>query len=358
MPRLEIPYRSQWDGDARRYGADCGPTCVAMVLNYRQVPITPDAVYNFIPSDKGPENGITSIPELMSVIRQHQVEVNFDRYNNATHALDNLRAKVDAGSAVIVLVKYTHWEQATGNLCKVPHFIVVSGYDDANIYIHDPLFGIGRKPRGDGAYFAMPNELFAKGWEEFDDRSLSWQCFFVGKGVAAVQPASASIPPATTPAPVAQPGPAGQTMNDIPRRIRALAAYRRTQPPDFNDPAALQLWQNHLGDWGLQYDQHKVQSGDTLSGLAGRFYGSSGRWHAIRVYNELSGDGFIILGQTIMIPRLGESGADTTSALPSDTADFGKDLDLDDLVDPDLPAMDYDALWGESPEMLFVESNL
>lgn len=49
MVKLSVPYRSQWDEDANTHSADCGPTCVAMILNFKQVNITPNKVYNFIP---------------------------------------------------------------------------------------------------------------------------------------------------------------------------------------------------------------------------------------------------------------------------------------------------------------------
>jgi hypothetical protein len=133
-------------------------------------------------------------------------------------------------------------------------------------------------------------------------------------------------------------------MDDVNRRIRALAAYRWAAAPDFADPASLQPWLDHLGDFGLEFDPYVVRAGDTLSGLAARFYGQQIRWPAIKAYNNLQRDG-LFLGETIFIPRLGASGAQQNPALPHDTADFSKDLEFL-LVDPDQPALDYNELAG------------
>lgn len=134
-------------------------------------------------------------------------------------------------------------------------------------------------------------------------------------------------------------------MDDVNRRIRALAAYRWAEPPNFANPEAVQLWQDHLGDFALAYDNYVVQSGDSLSALAARNYGSQHRWPVIKVFNDLSTDG-VWVGQRIMIPRLGDSGAQNDPALPSDTADFSKDIDM--LVDPDQEPLDYEALIGDT----------
>ena len=50
--KLNISYRSQWDPDAKDHFSDCGPTSLAMILNARGDPITPDEVYKFI-GDRG-----------------------------------------------------------------------------------------------------------------------------------------------------------------------------------------------------------------------------------------------------------------------------------------------------------------
>jgi hypothetical protein len=360
VKRLDVPYRSQWDTDAHRYPADCGPTCVAMVLNYMGVAITPDRVYDFIEfynapdTDKQARRGVTYVSELMKVIRDHQEGVNYYRYNDRSDALSSLQANIDAGNTVIALVKYAPWRMATGNHYDFGHFVVVTGYDDNNIYINDPLFGLWVN-RSAGAHYALSHDLFCAGWGGFvGNENPNWACF-VTNGAAAPRPAPA---PAATPVPAAPPAPVPdtpvETMADVNRRIRALAAYRWAEPPDFNNPATVQLWQEHLGDWGLHNDEYVVQPGDSLSALAQRYYGQAHRWRAIRAYNNLERDGLWV-GERILIPQLGTTNAHNNPMLPSDTVGFSKAVGIGDLADPDVTAFDYNEIASASVGIGFVE---
>ena len=49
LVKLNIPYRSQWADDAKNHETDCGPTCVAMILNGVGISSTPDGLYQHIP---------------------------------------------------------------------------------------------------------------------------------------------------------------------------------------------------------------------------------------------------------------------------------------------------------------------
>ena len=361
MPRLNIPYRSQWDDDARFNNSDCGPTCLAMVLNYFGVDITPDGVYAFLP-DTGP-NDFTTFGDLMRVARHFGLRADYASYGEITAAFGQLRAQVDAGRSPIALVKYRPWAAVTGNPYEWGHFVVVTGYDDAHVAMHDPLFGLWVQ-RDRGAHVAMPLDLFAAGWGGFPaDENPNWACVIVDRLAAPVpepvpvpQPGPLPTPPeppAPTPRPLPVPAPTAPTMVDESRRIRALAAYRWAEAPDFADATAVQLWRDHLGDFGLTYEAYVVQAGDTLAGLAARFYGEQHRWHAIRAYNNLQREG-LWLGETLLIPHLGQSGAYRDPALPSDTTDFAKAVALDDVVDPGLPAQDYNALGRNATGIGFV----
>lgn len=368
MVKLNVPYRSQWDNDANTHNADCGPTCVAMILNFNDVDITPNEVYDFIP----PKDtfAFTNFSELIKATRQNNVAMDYcppNRvpYQDQNDAFNHLRSNLDAGNPIIALVNYKHWKESLGNDFEGGHFVVVTGYDDQNIYFHDPLFGLWVKPREKGAHVTMTYAAFAAGWGGFPaNENPNWACTVAGPAAApapvAPTPAKPPSPPPTappatpvTPTPVVPDGQA-KTMPDVNLRIRALAAYRWAEQPDFDNPAEVQLWMDHLGDWGWQYDEHVVRAGDTLAGVAARVYGEQHRWHAIQTYNDLQRDG-LWLGETLLIPRLGQSGAHIDPALPHDTTDFAKSLELGMLVDPDLPAQDYNALSAKTVGIGFVD---
>ncbi|HSG18644.1 MAG TPA: C39 family peptidase, partial [Anaerolineae bacterium] len=93
--KLPVPYRSQWADDAKSHSADCGPTCLAMVLNYYGVKMTPDGVYRFMPP-KGPKE-FTRIGELMQASRSNGVPNSYKKFVSRDEALSNLRASLDDG---------------------------------------------------------------------------------------------------------------------------------------------------------------------------------------------------------------------------------------------------------------------
>ena len=346
MVKLDIPYRSQWDKDAADHNADCGPTSLAMVLNYRGVDISPDGVYKHIPG-KG-QFDFTSLTELMEAGKAEGVPLKYHSYADQNEALSNLRGNVDAGNAIIALINYAAWKEITGNLFDRGHFVVVTGYDDDHIYFHDPLFGMWN-PRATGSHLGFSNADFSAGWGGFaPDDNPNWAG--VVSGMELVAP---PITPKPQPTPVV-PAQTEQKMEDVNRRIRALAAYRWAEAPDFDDPQDLQLWLDNLGDWGLEYDKYVVQGGDTLAAVAARFYGEQHRWHAIQIYNDLGREG-LWLGETLLIPRLGQSGAHLNPVLPHDTTDFAKALEFGMLIDPDLPAMDYMTQTGSTKGIGFID---
>lgn len=379
MVKLPVPYRSQWDSnDADDHKADCGPTCLAMILNFRGVAMTPNDLYSHIEEPNRYENGVTDYNQLIKAGRDLGIKLNHRQYSQDGQqiALNNLRANLDVGNPGLALVRYLPWRQPLGNLFDGGHFVVVTGYDDGHIFIHDPLFGLWVTPADKGAHFAMPNDLFVAGWgSTFDpdpEKSIgfNFSVAYNGEVVNPGQPVPPVLhppPPPPPPPPVVTPTPPppvvtptppvvpptppppagqGQVMDDVNRRIRALAAYRWAAAPDFANPASVQPWLDNLGDFGLQYDAYVIRPGDTLSGLAARFYGQQNRWPALKAYNNLQRDG-LFLGETIFIPRLGVSGAHTNPALPHDTADFSKDLEFL-LVDPDQAPLDYNEIAGDN----------
>jgi nucleoid-associated protein YgaU len=132
-------------------------------------------------------------------------------------------------------------------------------------------------------------------------------------------------------------------MDDINKRVRALAAFRWAVAPDPNNKEEMQLWLDHLGDWGLYYDEYIVRPGDSLTLLAGRFYGDQRRWHGIEEYNDFV-DRRLWVGIKLLIPKVGEEGTYDSPALPKNTAPYTKDLDM--IIRSEAEAEDYNELFG------------
>lgn len=297
--KLQIPYRSQWDSDAKDHSSDCGPTSVAMLLNGKGVAITPDELYTYI----GVRPKFTYIPDLKNAAwGAGQLTLTYKRYANANQALQGLRDNIDNGRAFIALVKYKPWVKLTGNQFEYGHFLVVSGYDDNHVFVHDPLFGLWAQ-RSRGEYFRFSNKQFLDGWGGFHyTENENFGCLipdysypFAGE-VAEEE---------TTPAAVKKE--AEEALNtlavdgELRRRILSLAAYEGEAAPNLGDGATAVHWLNRLGDWGKKVEVHTVVHGNTYSGIARRYYGDSLRWRAIQVYNNQS-DAQLYVGQRLEIP--------------------------------------------------------
>lgn len=155
---LDVPYRSQWDADAATHTADCGPTALAMVLNSIGVATTPDTIYARFMPDK-PLGAYTSVSELRQAAAGYNVE--FDSMTFDGDTFRRLKETIDRNRAVIALVNYEHLDAVLNNFTGA-HFVVIVGYDNTNIFIHDPLYsGVNRLL---GAFKKWPNDVFLKAW--------------------------------------------------------------------------------------------------------------------------------------------------------------------------------------------------
>ncbi len=297
--KLQIPYRSQWDKDAKDHSSDCGPTSVAMLLNGKRVAITPDELYAYI----GVRPKFTYIPDLKNAAwGAGQLTLTYKRYANANQALQGLRENIDNGRAFIALVKYKPWVRLTGNQFEYGHFLVVTGYDDNHVFVHDPLFGLWAQ-RSKGEYFRFTNKQFLDGWGGFHyTENDNFGCLipdysypFVGE-VTEEDLISDEVKKEREEAlnAIAVDG-------ELRRRILSLAAYEGVSAPDLGDGETAVHWLKRLGDWGKKVAVHTVVHGNTYSGLARRYYDDSLRWRAIQVYNNQP-DAQLYVGQRLEIP--------------------------------------------------------
>lgn len=296
--KLKIPYRSQWDTDAKDHSSDCGPTSVAMLLNGKRVAITPDELYTYI----GVRPKFTYIPDLKNAAwGAGQLNLTYKAYANSQQALQELRKNIDNGYAFIALVKYKPWIKLTGNQFEYGHFLVVTGYDDTHIFVHDPLFGLWAR-REKGEYFRFSNKQFLDGWGGFHyTENQNFGCLipdysypFVEEVKEEPEPTEAEIAAENALQALAVDG-------ELRRRILSLAAYEGVTMPNLDDGETAVHWLNHLGDWGAETTMHTVVHGNTYSGISRRYYNDSMHWRAIQVYNNKP-DTQLYVGQRLEIP--------------------------------------------------------
>lgn len=311
--KLNVPYRSQWDQDAKDHETDCGPTCAAMILNAYGIEITPDSFYSLIDKPKGRKD-FTNFAELMGATKKKGITMEWKSYVGQGEAWQKLKENVDGGKPMIALVRYQTWRSLTGNQFSGGHFVVVVGYDDQNVYMNDPLFGLWAT-RSKGDHYMMPVNTFLGAWGGFPvNENPNFACAIVTQSLNVVMPTPTPTPaptpqptPPVTPAPVITPSGEVPAMTpEVRRRIMALAAMLRAVPPDLDTPEDAEFWGLRLGDWGAAVQKYTVVSGDTLGGISGRVYGDMSKWRGIRAFNNLPGES-IWVGQRLEIPLKGNT---------------------------------------------------
>lgn len=331
--KLDIPHRSQWDVPSADLAVgDCGPTCVAMLLNGLGQQVTPDDLYYVIypdlkdnPGAAVPNKGYTHFGQLARAALAHGLTL--ERYTYAPGgALESLKTSLQDGSPSIVLVKYVTWRARTGNDFSGAHFVIAVGCDDEHVLVHDPLFGSAYKTKpAKGAFFEWTNDEFKTAWGGFEiTENPNYACltaqriysFLEGKPAKEEEKKEEKVGKEHEKKPV------DMTAADdaVKRRILALAAYEGAAVPNLDDKAALSYWVYHVGRWGEQIAVHIVKSGDSLWNIAAQHYGQGGKWRAIMAYNELTGS-VIAVGQRLEVPLPGL-------------------LDVSELIDPTQPAIE------------------
>ena len=292
--KLDIPYRSQWDDDAKNHESDCGPTCVAMLLNGLGVAISPDEVYQHI-GPKGRRQFTTFTDLRNAALGGGSLTLTYQQYRNQTEAFDRLYDSIDNGKAFVALVKYEPWQSFTGNPFRGGHFVNVVGYSETHIFIHDPLFGLWVQ-RDKGNYYKITNRRFMQGWGGFlITENPNFACLVADKPIPFLRK-----PPQDTVAPVEMP----EIDDDLRRRIISLAAFEGELTPNLEELETAVYWTTHVGNWAKKTTLHIVKGGDTYSALSNKYYGNPALWRAIQKYNGLPNT-FLFTGQRLQIPLPG-----------------------------------------------------
>jgi uncharacterized protein YvpB len=164
MIKLAVPFISQFDPTASTHNADCGPSCLAMILNAGRQPlqhITVDDLYSRHLQHK--EVGdFTLVSEMVDIGNQEGLSSLSRQFPGQDQALDGLRNLVRQNTPFVALVNYTAWDDVAQNNFQGGHFVVVTGFDDQHVFVHDPLFRGNR--RGQGEHFVWRNDKFLAGW--------------------------------------------------------------------------------------------------------------------------------------------------------------------------------------------------
>jgi hypothetical protein len=143
IPSADVPYRSQWDGDANNRRADCGQTCVAMLATWKGVQVRiNDLVY------QSQSNGISGAGDLVrnfeDVCRLAAMEV-----SSPVVTFPPLPA--------ICLVWYGGFLRSSvqDKAYKGWHWLVLLDVHDRLVVTHDPDFWGNRRNEGNCKQYSM-----------------------------------------------------------------------------------------------------------------------------------------------------------------------------------------------------------
>jgi predicted double-glycine peptidase len=162
--KLDVPFISQFDETARTHSADCGPACVAMLLNAGRLAVdyvTVDGLYTRHLPNKA-VGDFTSLSEMEAVGSGEGLALRRVSFPDGDQALEGLQALLRERTPVIALVNYAKWDAIALNNFTGGHFIVASGFDADNVFVHDPLFRGVRRAQGE--FFVWRNQNFLDGW--------------------------------------------------------------------------------------------------------------------------------------------------------------------------------------------------
>ncbi|MCB2179667.1 C39 family peptidase [bacterium] len=300
----QIPYKSQYDADANQYRNDCGPACVAMILNGLGKEVTTNTVYRRSGADA---NGYVSVSQMMRAAQTYKIT--FEYFYPWT--LDELMLAVKAGTAPIVLVHYGAWSSLgkTQNRFTGPHFVVVVGYDKNYIYVNDPLWKGSR--RYEGERFAWTHKEFLAAWSTASkDGNRNYSGIyckhaipvdeFGDGGEPQLQPAEDEETVEPAPVPVVE---TYQVAPELKRRITAWAEYFEVPLNELSSKAVVAAYQDAMGDWGENVTLHEVTPEDTLPLIALKYYDRPDKWEVLVYFNGMALSDGIHDGDILQIPE-------------------------------------------------------
>jgi uncharacterized protein YvpB len=285
-----VPYKSQYDSDADEFRNDCGPACLAMVLNAFGINVSTNAVYRKTGTKA---NRYVSAAQLARASLSYGVPVDF----YFGWSLEKLSQEVGKGKPAIILVHYGAWSQvdpgvSTQNPFQGPHFVVVVGADSDFFYVNDPLWKEERRLQG----FRKPwsHRLFKEAWGT---------CYKDGNRDYAAMITRDSLPTAPYGRGDWEAQPSYQVDTQTLFRIRAWAAFHDLQEPVLNNPATTNAYVDAMGSWGQRTARHIVDVDDDLGTMALYYYDDPMKWRVIVAFNGLTPRDNISDGDILLIPE-------------------------------------------------------
>ena len=286
---LPIPYKSQEDSDANRSRNDCGPTSLAMILNGFDVNVTTNAVHIRTGANT---TEFVSIYQLMRASESYGITFTYFSGAGRQYLFDML----DQGRPIIALIHYGYFVSvdygvSTQSFFTGPHFLVVSGYDDKYVYVHDPLWWGSR--RDEGKYKRWTHDQFFTAWNQNSkDGNRNASGIYCNQKFDAIKVdgiwQSTNVP----------------TMDPLDKRkITAWCHYHNREVPNLTSTTVVASYLEAMDGWGDVYVEHTVQAGDTMSMIALYYYDDPLKWDVIRAYNGLALSDVVSDGTVLLIPE-------------------------------------------------------
>ena len=284
--KLAVPYRSQGDPDARFATTDCGAACVAMVLEgfgrFEKI----DDIFR---TTGRSHNEFLSRGDMINAAAGFQLSLR--RFNVGSQTY--LKNSIDKNKPLIALVNYAAWSKRgsgvdTQSNFASAHFVVITGYDGNDVFIHDPLWWGAR--RLEGSHKRMSYAKLAAAWGTA--HTYPGNPDFAGLNPKDPMPGAV--------VPVAPPVDEG-----VVNRILAWAfmngqnvdAQTLTQQP------VVDVFLQFMGSWGTNVVEHVVQPNEDLGLIALRYYGDPLKWKAITLFNGLPPINAFNPGDKLKIPE-------------------------------------------------------
>lgn len=171
MKILDVPYISQWDSEASYQKSDCFPVSVSMLLRYYGIIIEPDYLSQRI----GVQGG-TNFNQVQNSLKDTGHTLLYKK----GQTLNDLIASIDKGIPFGVTCNYgllpNRQDTYTG-----AHLMVVTGYDNKDIYVNDPNFWGAR--RNEGKNKKYPISAFLKSWQDTSQGNFSGNYFYFDKQI-------------------------------------------------------------------------------------------------------------------------------------------------------------------------------